>query len=618
MIEEKNPQLMQVTYVPPRRNKQTGEKIQERFDVVYKDKNGDLHLVEEPAMAEIWFVKPQFRDRDYNLPSEKLERCFPVRVPFSKIKERIAQEIGEEGELFMSQCYQRKDFKSLSKLLGWPFAYKCDFQPEFYYMQDWYKKYKIDNPQLSLAFMDIEIDQIDYSVDLANLSISAYAPVNLVTVVLDKTKDVYTFILKPFTPPKDSDERRVEMYEKQKKDYEWLVTHQQDFINDLHKEFNPVYGDLNYHLRFYDKEIDLIADVFRLINTKKPDFCLMWNMRFDIQYLYHRIQVLGYDPVSVICHTDFNDPKCYFKEDKSTFEIKKQVDEFICSSYTKYLCQMRTYGAIRKSGHELKSYSLNSIGDSELGQHKVSYEEDGNIITFPYNNFVKFVKYNIIDSVLQYAIEQRTHDMMTYYMRSHEYLTPYEKIFKETHLLRNAREKFFEEAGWVQGNNLNFLESEEDKVFYGRGGSDEEGGSSYEGAINANPIYNSPVGIEILGEKSRHLFRNGIDFDMSAFYPSIKISSNMDPNTLLYKARLVNDEFESGEIPNNSLNTKYTKLDKNKKEQPLDFTGEALQTVLSGNYMTAAYNYMAIPPVTTIANMVAHKLRKEGSSGKDK
>ena len=60
----------------------------------------------------------------------------------------------------------------------------------------------------------------------------------------------------------------------------------------LHKEFDEVYGELNYHIRDYDKEIDLIADVFRLLNTRKPNYCMMWNMRFDIQYLFHRIKAL--------------------------------------------------------------------------------------------------------------------------------------------------------------------------------------------------------------------------------------------------------------------------------------------------------------------------------------
>ena len=42
---------------------------------------------------------------------------------------------------------------------------------------------------------------------------------------------------------------------------------------------------INYQFIFYDEEIDLIRDLFKLINTKSPDFVLVWNMSFDIPYL---------------------------------------------------------------------------------------------------------------------------------------------------------------------------------------------------------------------------------------------------------------------------------------------------------------------------------------------
>ena len=82
-------------------------------------------------------------------------------------------------------------------------------------------------------------------------------------------------------------------------------------------------------------------DLFRVINLYKPNFCEIWNMRFDIQYLYYRIIALGYDPSSVMCHNDFKNKKCYFKLDRSTFLIEKQFDYFYCSSSTQHICQMR-------------------------------------------------------------------------------------------------------------------------------------------------------------------------------------------------------------------------------------------------------------------------------------
>ena len=96
-------------------------------------------------------------------------------------------------------------------------------------------------------------------------------------------------------------------------------------------------------------------------------------MRFDIQYLYNRIKVLGYDPSFIMCHPDFKveDRRCMFKVDRSTFMLEKQYDYFFCSSYTMYICQMRLYASIRKSKHKLKSVKLNAIADMELRDKKV-------------------------------------------------------------------------------------------------------------------------------------------------------------------------------------------------------------------------------------------------------
>lgn len=198
-------------------------------------------------------------------------------------------------------------------------------------------------------------------------------------------------------------------------------------------------------------------------------------------------------------------------------------------------------------------------------------------------------------------------------MRSHSNMTPYNKIFRETHLLRNVREMYFEKEGWVQGNNLNIIDDDEDEVakrFYGTDEEDEGEESSFKGAINAEPGWNDYVGMEIYGAPSNNIHQNAMDYDMGAFYPSIKIASNMDPGTLLYKAAFINDEFISGEFTNRSLNTKYTERDKNGNMRRLDITGEAVNTYISGNVLTFGYNYLNLPSITSLASAALRELRE--------
>lgn len=614
MIKGKNPTLLNVTYVRP--NKRNGQR--EVFEVIYKTEDGEVHKTEEPAEGDIYIVKPEYRDYNYNKPQELIEHMDKVRVPISKIKYTIAEAMGEEGKEIIRRSYQERNFKLLNQLYRWPYCFCCDFQPEYYFMKNWYEKYELKRPVLTKGFLDIETDIMDYQPDLDDIPNTAYAPVNLITIILEETKECFTFILRPYVPPKggrteEEYKERYKMYERQAEAHKYLMSHLEEFIQDLHDSFDPTYGYLSYNLREYKDEIELIADLFRLINNRKPNFCMIWNMRFDIQYLLYRIVSLGYQPSSIMCSPDFEDQKCFFKVDRSTFLQEKQFDYFFCSSYTQFICQMRLYASIRKSQHKLQSVALNAISDRELKDRKVEYPDAASgIKEFPYVDWLKFIKYNIKDVLLQYGIERKTKDVMTYYMRSHSNLTPYNKIFRETHLLRNVREMYFEKDGWVQGNNLNIIDDDEDELdkrFFGTDDEDEEE-STFKGAINAEPKWNDFVGIEIYGSPSNNIYKNSMDYDMGAFYPSIKIASNMDPGTLLYKASFDNDEFISGEFTNRSLNTKYTERDKYGNLRKLDITGEAVNTYVSGNILTFGYNYLNLPSIPSIVDAVFRELKQ--------
>lgn len=613
MINGKHPTLLKVTYVRP--NRKLDQK--ECFQVIYTDDDGKVRFSEEPGEADIYITKPEWRNHTRNKAEERIERLDKIRLPISKIRYHIVKESGEWGKTIMDRAVMERNFKILDQVYKWPYCYACDFQPEYYFMKNWYDKYELPtNPGLSKAFMDIETDLMDYPIDLDHIRDTAYAPVNVVVVILEATKEAYQFILRPYVPPKNGRteeeyKERYEMYEKQLKDHQYLMTHLDEYYEEIHKEFDKVYGYLNYHIREYEREIDLITDVFRLINTKKPNFMLIWNMRFDIQYLFWRIINLGYDPKSIMCHPDIPNSTCYFQEDRSTFLIEKQYDFFHCTSYTQYLCQMRNYASVRKSQHKLRSVALNAIADRELRDKKVEYPENANIVRFPYEDWILFIKYNLKDSLLQLGIERKTKDLETYYNRSHANLTPYNKIYRETHLLRNVREMYFEKEGWVQGNNLNTIGGDNDTAadaFYGKNEDNKEEKASFKGAINAEPTMNMNIGSEVLGVKSNNIFHNTIDEDMGAFYPSIKIASNMDPETLLYKASFNNDEFISEEFSNKSQNQTYIEKDKNGKMRPVDITGEAVHSYVSGNILTMTYNFLNLPSIPDLYRQVKKML----------
>lgn len=612
----KNPTLLRVEYVRP--SKRNDHK--ECFKVVYINDDGVVKYTEDSPEVPIYIVKPEYRTYDYNKPEERIEHMDKIMVPFSKIKQKIIDESGEWGKTIHNKAKAMNNWKYENLLYTWPYVYGADFLPEFYFMHMWFQQYQLKMPKLTKAFLDIETDIIDFSTDLNDIPHTAFAPINVVSVICEEFKEAYQFVLRPYPPQRGgmSPERykeRYEMYERQLEAHKKIFDDVDAYIKELHERFDPTYGYLDYHVREYVNEIDLIADVFRYINSRKPNYCGIWNMRFDIQYFYWRIITLGYDPDSIMCSPDMKDGSCWFKEDRTTTLLEKQFDYFKCDSFTQYICSMRMYASIRKSQHKLRSVSLNAIADRELKDKKVEYPENASIKTFAYDDWHKFLVYNMKDSLLLMGIERKTNDMTTYYMRAMENRTPYAKIFREIHLLRDVREMYFEDQGWVQSNNLRTIDDgmsgeDKEKEFYEGEVTDEDEDNevSFKGAINADPIWNDYIGEKLLGVPTNNLFHNSIDYDMGAFYPSIKIVSNMDPITLLYKASFNNDDFISGQYSNKSLNQTYEELDRNRKVRPVDITGEAVNTYASGNILTFGYNYLNLPTITELDDMLMKEL----------
>ncbi len=145
MIRGKNPTLLNVTYVRP--SKKDDQK--ECFQVIYKTEDGEVHYSEEPPAADIYIVKPEFRNYIYNKPQERMERMEKVRCKISEIQKTIAKASGAWGQNIMEQAYNTKNFRQLDQLFRWPYCYACDFQPEYFFMNNWYEKYQLKRPLLS-------------------------------------------------------------------------------------------------------------------------------------------------------------------------------------------------------------------------------------------------------------------------------------------------------------------------------------------------------------------------------------------------------------------------------------------------------------------------------------
>jgi hypothetical protein len=364
--------------------------------------------------------------------------------------------------------------------------------------------------------------------------------------------------------------------------------------------FDESYPDMEYNFYFYKDEAKMIVHYFELVNQLKLDFLEFWNISFDIPYLIQRCKSLGLDPAEVMCPKEFPSKECWFKEDRTHFDIKNKTDFFHITSYTIYSDQMRNYAAIRKGQSELRNFRLNYIAEKEIGDSKLNYSDNGNIKTVSYNNYLMYILYNIKDVLLQKGIEEKTSDLMTYYMGSYENITPYENEFKQTEVLRNVQYMFYDQEDMVPGENVNSMN-------YKSSDEDEEE-SSFEGALVGNPNLKSKNGAEIYGHPTNSVFNFNIDMDMKAFYPNTNIENNIDPSTLLFKAFINADQFEcrGGNLYYHGI-TDVQLVKKNDDSFTGDIAKEVIDNFQTGNILSTSKKWLNLPSVNDIYEELERK-----------
>jgi hypothetical protein len=522
----------------------------DELSIIYKDlKTGDKHIKKIPAPdMEIYFAKEKFRDYDYNKNFFAIKDSDIYRLPYRRLVKEIAKLAGPKYVSFVDDCYRTGRWGEVKSMHQYPYVFGSDYDIENWYRIWFFLNYHHEKPKpITKLFLDIEYDGIG----VEGFKKDGECPINAITVMDDCMNTSYTFLLRNKKNP---------LIEKFENDIE-------GFKENLHAEFDETYGKIEYKFFMYDNEIELISDTFKLVNTLKRDFLLIWNLSFDIPYIIGRLRRLGVDAADIICHKDFERRDLFFKKDIKNFQVEKKGDYFRVSSYTVYLDQMLVYAQLRKGGGELRSYALTSIAQKELKDGKLDYSEVANIKTLPYVDYGLFVRYNIKDVLLQRRIELKTQDLENVYQRSYYNATTYEKIFRQSIFLANRAYMEYYNQGYIIGNNANIdysiqwddlpeVEEENDD-------DDDEGTEKkqrFEGALVGGPHLNNHTGIRLLGTRSMYIFDNCVDFDFTGLYPSINITFNIAPNTLLGKL-FINKRVDAPDIDEGKLFTDNLLID---------------------------------------------------------
>ena len=622
------------------------------MSIVYKDKDHKKkvqHII-NPKM-DIYFVKPEFRT--FNTPREYLEinKCYKKAVTPSKVLSTIVDEIKKSDDPISAQYRKIWETASASPelyqakkdVLKWPYTLMSDIDIESYYRIMLGHRYnQMRSHTIDKAYLDIENDIFGLtSTETSNNE----DPVNAVTVIYKfdphgpkkrKNKIVKTYLL-----------RNYKRYPQQK-DFE---EHLDKFIARCHKEFDKqvviksgktmiVDCSADYDIRMYDSEAELLIEVFKDLNTIRPDTCEIWNIAYDIPKMFHRMQKLDLDPVAVMCDPQW-DPRYQFVDldiDTRAIDSSLKKTAIRMANTTLFLDQMQNYAGIRKGRKAYGSDRLDNIANIELGVGKWKFKNGIDVTNAAIYDYFNFVLYNIRDVWCQELIGEVTEDSTSIIYDMNQAFCPLQRLFKQITYNRQIYYTQRLNRGFVSGNNPNaeygnfkkpdkkvidesallaYYDGEGDMIEDSEGENEEQEENDLQkiaeettsdiidifeddpsrylylqGGLVGNPDNNSQNGTELIeGIHSKHIFDDVLDMDFSSEYPWAKYTRSLSKSTQF--GRLI-IPHKISELQN------VLPLGQKKRDEDLKYYtagSEFVSDYISGDVMSFGHVWFGLPDI---------------------
>jgi DNA polymerase elongation subunit (family B) len=284
---------------------------------------------------------------------------FPANYTFyyTDPKGKYRSIYGEPVSRFSTR--KRSEFEKEKRIHSNKKLYESDINPIFRCLSENYLG--CEPPKLHTVFFDIEVD-FDPEKGFSPTS-DPFNPVTSISMYLDWQDTLITLAI----PPKHmSDETAQE-----------LVS---DFTNTL----------------LFRSEIEMFETFFELI--KDADILTGWNSEgYDIPYMVNRVtRVMSKDDTRKFCLLGQTPkPREYERYGKSetTYDLVGRVHMDYLQLYKKYNYESR------------HSYSLDAIGEMEVGERKTQYE--GTLDQLYNKDFKTFIQYNRQDTMLLVKIHNK-------------------------------------------------------------------------------------------------------------------------------------------------------------------------------------------------------------------
>lgn len=515
--------------------------------IVYKDnttgKKG-IEVIENPKYV-FYMLKNNIPTPNYDMFFTDMKNLDEITCRYRDINKAIAEKLDQyEGTTKYTDLYKRNvrdgnykanmDFQKSRRVFG------SDIPINDFYRMRFAEQYKNTETPVSRAYLDIEVD---VKLSPTDFPTNGNCPINAISYFEHDTKRLFTFLLnqKDVNPKSNEFCSTVDnrAFNKEFKDF-LIETLGSEKVKDFKLE------NIQTKVLVYNDELTLLKDLFGYINYSKPDFLMVWNMSFDIPFIINRIIALGGNPKEIMCIHDISPlyEHCNYIVDPNHEEFSTKGDYADITSYTVYLDQLIQFASRRRGGAQYRSYSLDYIGNEMAGVQKLHYENIAdNVMDLPYNDYRTFVKYNMMDVLVQYCIEFKADDILYVFDKALLNCTEYKKVHRQTIYLSNRATIMFKNFGnYVLGNNLNKFKPKPTVKYEGAYVADPcKFGDKYKDKVNGIPIMRAS---------------NAIDFDFTRLYPSITQEYNMAPNTEIGYIKIPVKIYEA---ENAIHNEKYTR-----------------------------------------------------------
>lgn len=483
------------------------------------------HVVIPKPKYQFYEIKGEFVEEYSQLYIEK-EHVIPHIVPYSKIDYEVAKVIDQVEKYKQNKA--EGDYKSIRQLHKDPRLMNSDMDIENHYRFHFGKQFKNDVGAIRKGFYDIEVDTKYMAGNFVELG---ECPVNAITFHDEFSNNTHTLLLRDKRNP------LIEPFEKKVISGEFSMDYVRQFVIDnvggRKRAIINKLIDTEYHIHFFDSEIDLIRTFFLLVHKYSPDFCMGWNSSaFDLAYLIERCYVLGYEPADIL-----TDPRWEisfvrnYVDTRNLNDLAERGDFSIITGNTVWIDQMIQFASRRKAKMgSFTSFKLDDIGFQFGKVRKLSYAHiTNNIALLPYLDYTTFVLYNIMDVAVQKCIEMKNKDIEYIFSKAIINNTSYKKVHRQTVYLINRMCKSFDNKGFVIGNNVNRWNDQPDK---------------FAGALVGDPMRTDNYSKIKAGDRFIMVCDNLQDFDFKSLYPSIDIENNIAPNTQIGRIEIANQVYD--------------------------------------------------------------------------